>query len=1161
MTAASLNKGKKVTIWTEGKTDWKHLKRASEELAVALNIDFVQFENSMGGDNLLKKCESHAEIYHSEPTIFVFDRDVPAIISRVTDETRGYKNWGNNVFSIALPIPEHRKDSDEICIEYMYTDNELGLATVEGRKLFFSNEFNTVSGKLRSNPLVSVGNKHNLGKKSKIIDQEVYNENDVNIALSKADFAECIYTRTPPFDSISFLPFKQFFDIIQEVALEAQEKADLFLDGRELFFVRLAEQPFSANVLRELFVELTKIMKLASLIFVAATIRYYENDIAGNQSASNNKSKAIRESISEGFREPSLNVLHKITRNCYYFVDDNAPRELTRIKSCFGEQLTLGSLGFVLNYLEELFPPAPQEVKIRNKPQIRKQYLSFVLKEFARYEARMNDLSDEDFEVLKVPSEEVIQTWRLAIDQLTELFKPFTENTFVTRRIDRIDANSDVFIVSASTYSNGDVTHTEELIKLEDLRSDQYETCELLLSSEIRRSVDLFPFVIIRHGRIHAYRRTRANGYELSAMFTSQGVMFLTKRKFNHFVFRTTTSGDDQLVFWTEVIPSTNPNNGITANIPAETVVGFVGRKKQISAVMDTIIQIPNQNGIIFGPGGVGKTALMVQVTRQLFEESDANRVLFDNIIWVSAKKDYYNPALNVVEKRGQQFKTLDNVFSVLFEFLGYRNMDEYEASERKEFALEVLREHRILLILDNFETISRTEQVAILEFFDTTVKQILRDKPHYFKVVVTSREQIPSGFRQISLKGLEQKESKQLMKKLIEPYHGAREQLTDAQQEELYRVTAGIPIIIKHCYGQIFEYNVPVDNVLRNLSDAGNRVVDFSFAEIFQLVREDEYQLQIIILLEVINCALLLRQISDILEIPETDLAKRIAILANFQCISRGSQAREEKYSVNEDTRIFTRRIAQENTKETQRIRKLVAKNYTIDKSMDYTVDEFNAIVIFNDYVSSSNLLAAEDFLRKELEANPESVFLNYHYARFLRERKNDIPNAISLLESIRVRSNNHPHVLQLLMSYLSSLDVPNYNQAGPYALELKNGVNEEILFDVAEFYVKWSTAIKMRTELDPIREMQRQQEYKELADLALEVLKKVGERGHRYYYLLAQCHYNKWDYDLASNYINSAIALLPSHSYLNEPYNYFKSDISKKRRRYNHGASDYGY
>lgn len=210
MSNSAMKNGAKITIWTEGKTDWKHLKKASKALNIPLNLEFVQFEDSMGGESLLKKCESHAEIYHSEPTVFVFDRDVPNIIARVTDSTKGYKNWGNNVFSIALPIPEHRRESDEICIEYMYTDTELSLTTSEGRRLFFSSEFSPVSGKLRTNPLISVGNKHNLSKKSKIIDQEVYNERDENIALSKADFAEHIYRGNPPFDSISFSTFKKF---------------------------------------------------------------------------------------------------------------------------------------------------------------------------------------------------------------------------------------------------------------------------------------------------------------------------------------------------------------------------------------------------------------------------------------------------------------------------------------------------------------------------------------------------------------------------------------------------------------------------------------------------------------------------------------------------------------------------------------------------------------------------------------------------------------------------------------------------------------------------------------------------------------------------------------------------------------------------------------
>jgi hypothetical protein len=1146
----------KVLIWTEGKTDWKHLKRASQVLNVPFAIQFAEFEESMGGEALLKKCESHAEIYHPELTIFIFDRDVPSIVSRITDLNKDYKDWGNRVFSIALPIPNHRNQEDNLCIELMYTDQELSMVDSNGRRLFFTSEFKEVSGKLKSNPLISVGNKLKLNRRSRLIDQEVYNENDQNIALSKADFAESIINGTPPFNNVSFEPFLPLFNIIQEIIQKSEEKVNIFTGGMDYFFKRTIEVPFSSSTVKTLYDDLIKSMKLMSLIFIALSIKSYELTLDNRKPNTKDKIEPIKKVISEGFREPSLIALQKLTRLCYYLPIEYYSEEIDHIKSSFFEQITLSSIGKVLDYLEILFPSTSKNVKVLNKSRLKKRYLDYIMPEFARYETKIDTLTEDDINSSGIIGQEIIAAFHDSIRQILELFQPITNSTFVTRNIERTDTNSDMFIVRVSTYNEERVTYAEEELRFEDLRSDQYETCEILLSSANGPAyIELFPFIVIRNQKIYSYRKTRANGYELNTLFSNNGTMIMTKRKFNHFVFRSNKSGDDQLAFWTEVIPTINRTNNVRANIPAESNPDFVGRERQIADVMESVVQIPNQNGLVFGPGGVGKTALMIQVTRSLFNEPDKNKVLFDNIIWVSAKKDYYNSALDIIENREQLFKTLDNVFSVIFEFLGYQDMDEYNYEERKEFMLEVLKEHKVLLILDNFETVSKVEKEAILEFFDTEVKKVLRDKPHYFKVIVTSREQIPSGFRQMSLKGLGIRDSKKLMKKLFEPYSNAREQLTTLQQEDVYKISSGIPIIIKHCYGQVFEYNRPVDAVLRGLSSAGNRVVEFSFAEIFQLIKENLSQLRVLILLELINCSLLPRQISDILEMRENDVDSIITILSNFQCVSRISYGREEKYEVNEDMRIFTRRISQEYTEEAKYIRELIARNYTIDKSMSYTTEEFNAIVIFNDYISANNLLLAEDFLKKELANNKYSVFLNYHYAKFLKERKNDLATAIDLLENVRLKSNNHQQIIQVLMTYLSSKDDPDFNQANIYAIELKNAKDENVLSDVAEFYVKWSTFIKMRTELDPIREMLRQQEYKEKADIAIDILKKIDGKEHKYYYLLAQCYYNKWEYDIAINYINSAIAMLPEDSYQLGPYTFFKNDITKKKRRFNQG------
>jgi hypothetical protein len=169
-----------------------------------------------------------------------------------------------------------------------------------------------------------------------------------------------------------------------------------------------------------------------------------------------------------------------------------------------------------------------------------------------------------------------------------------------------------------------------------------------------------------------------------------------------------------------------------------------------------------------------------------------------------------------------------------------------------------------------------------------------------------------------------------------------------------------------------------------------------------------------------------------------------------------------------------------------------------------------------------------------------------------YLKEQKRQPAEAILRLERIRKSSGNDPEVLRLLMMYNT---VPNFDEAHVFAKELeKYPLNEEgILMDIAEFYTEWATTLKLKIELDPIKEMLRQQKYKELSDHAISLLQeREVKNSHRRSYLLAQCMFNKWEYGTAKTNIDQAIEALPSNSYLFNSYERLRTEIIKKARQY---------
>jgi hypothetical protein len=210
-------------IWTEGKTDAQHLRRAADVLEVPFRLNFHEDGADMGDDKLLKQCQAYARSRQVRPHIFIFDRDKPDIVSRVESVGGGFKDWGNNVYSFSIPIPSHRPRVDGVCIELMYTDAELRTSDQRGRRLFLSSEFNERSGRHLLDKRLSVADKGRLRREAgqslsvRIVDTDVFDHDSNSVALSKAEFTRNIFEGIGDFGLISSKPLEEIFTTIQAI--------------------------------------------------------------------------------------------------------------------------------------------------------------------------------------------------------------------------------------------------------------------------------------------------------------------------------------------------------------------------------------------------------------------------------------------------------------------------------------------------------------------------------------------------------------------------------------------------------------------------------------------------------------------------------------------------------------------------------------------------------------------------------------------------------------------------------------------------------------------------------------------------------------------------------------------------------------------------------
>lgn len=259
-------------IITEGQTDWMHLEAAyralsqdskKKELISKLgNIKFYEFEGKqkhnkdssrdkctltisdlgfgedgaplikaeMGDSALLTLCDILSKFNRGgRIIIFIFDHDKEYVVNEVMDG-KNYKNWGNNVYSFAIPVPESRKDK-LISIEHYYTDDEIKrvqrIREIDCR-LFMGNEFDEAGFFLSEARRINLLHpKKNCGKeKINILDGnsvdiiEHRSGNNVKVALSKFRFAWNVFNNETSFNDFDFSNFIEIFKVIKRIIQE-----------------------------------------------------------------------------------------------------------------------------------------------------------------------------------------------------------------------------------------------------------------------------------------------------------------------------------------------------------------------------------------------------------------------------------------------------------------------------------------------------------------------------------------------------------------------------------------------------------------------------------------------------------------------------------------------------------------------------------------------------------------------------------------------------------------------------------------------------------------------------------------------------------------------------------------------------------------------------
>ena len=270
----------------------------------------------------------------------------------------------------------------------------------------------------------------------------------------------------------------------------------------------------------------------------------------------------------------------------------------------------------------------------------------------------------------------------------------------------------------------------------------------------------------------------------------------------------------------------------ITHNLPRRQHKKLVGRDRELAEIRN-FLSPRHRVGVvcISGGGGVGKTALALEIAHSSFEEalSSPAEECFDAIIWVTAKTVELLPAGQA--QRQPTFTDLDGIYRAIADLLDlpviFRTATQ---AERHIIVTRLLAEKRVLLMLDNLEDVDDQELMIFL-----------RDLPAPSKAIITTRHRIDVAVP-VYLHTLDEATAYELVHIECERH---RLLMDDNQIKTLLQRTGGLPLAIIRTIGRMAWRGSNIETEIQRLDDPANEIYDFCFGKTIALIeRGDAYSL-----------------------------------------------------------------------------------------------------------------------------------------------------------------------------------------------------------------------------------------------------------------------------------------------------------------------------
>lgn len=226
------------------------------------------------------------------------------------------------------------------------------------------------------------------------------------------------------------------------------------------------------------------------------------------------------------------------------------------------------------------------------------------------------------------------------------------------------------------------------------------------------------------------------------------------------------------------------------ARLIPSTYHDLVGIEQPQSSLIDALLNMKHQFIIsIDGIGGIGKTALADQITRQIIKTN-----CFDEVVWITAKHTHLSTLGRLQIESGRPALT----FPMFIEKLGVQlEIPESNHVQKERQINQYLKEKSCLIVIDNLETVADYR----------TLLPKIKNLQNPTKFLLTSRIRLlqEPGVFSVSLVELNAGDSITLMRNEAEQSgFTALSDATDKDLAKIYDIVGGNPLALKLIVGQL---------------------------------------------------------------------------------------------------------------------------------------------------------------------------------------------------------------------------------------------------------------------------------------------------------------------------------------------------------------------